>query len=163
MLCSNCSKLTMTPFHITEIENGKVNSIHLCIECANDYMLSLNSKKETKDLTNITTPEQLLDFLTNNIQEMPKNDSCICGMTLQEFDEKGRFGCQHCYENFEDLMKFVVEPYHNASEHVGKRPKRKNIDTQEEIKFLKLKLAHAIEFEEYEEAAIFNERLNKLI
>lgn len=173
--CFFCNKLTPTPFHVTEIDGENVQSVDLCTRCAKEYMASLEPSQptqstETVDLSHITTPEQLLELLTGTEaqfeKQYPPKDPCVCGMTLQEFDECGRFGCPQCYSHFTELIEAVVLPYHShAEEHVGKRPRyrlEQEKDPQEKLKVLKLRLAQAIELEAYEQAAVLNEEIKQL-
>jgi protein arginine kinase activator len=179
--CFFCNKLAATPFHVTEIDGDKVQSVDLCVNCAAEYMAALEPtdsviastpQQKAVNLTHITTPEELLELLTGVEpkfeKKYPVHEPCKCGMTLQEFDEYGRFGCPHCYDHFEDLIEHVVLPYHNnPEEHVGKRPKylaerQADKDPKEKMKLLKLRLAQAIELEEYERAAVLKQEIDAL-
>ena len=174
--CFFCNKLAPTPYHVTEIDGDSIQSVDLCTKCGEEYLGSLTqpvgtTPKESVDLTNITTPEQLLELLTGQPQfekKYPPKNPCACGMTLQEFDEYGRFGCPDCYEHFHELVELVVLPYHNnPEEHVGKRPRHlaeriAERDPQEKMKLLKLRLAQAIELEEYERASVLKEQIDQL-
>ena len=170
--CFQCNKITCTPFHVTEVSKDKtVYGYDLCKKCGENLMNIDNTKKV--DLTNIKTPEQLLDFMTiaAGLQSIPKEDHkppCPgCGLTIEEFDKKGRFGCAKCYEHFTEKMERLVFPYHKANSHIGKIPKKYlrdlcNSSTEEKIKLLKLQLAKAVELEEYEKAAQFKIELQAL-
>ena len=174
--CFFCNQLGPTPFHVTEIDNGNAQSVDLCVRCAKEYMASIGPKPQSPsppptpegiDLTHVTTPEQLLEILTAKEETNFKMEPCVCGMSAEEFDQYGRFGCPQCYEHFHEFLEKIVIPYHNASEHVGKIPKRQadheaTSDPHEKLKLLKLRLAKAIELEEYEKAAILNEEVKKL-
>lgn len=173
--CFFCNKLAPTPIHVTEIDDKNTQTVDLCVRCAKEYMESIENemqktapkpKSESVDLTHITTAEQLLELLA--AKPRSKKDPCVCGMTIEEFDEYGRFGCADCYDHFHELVESIVVPYHNnAEEHVGKIPKYRaereaEKDPHEKLKLLKLRLAKAIELEEYEKAALLNEELKKL-
>lgn len=160
--CFQCNKFTHTPIHVTEISKDKsVYTYDLCKKCGNKLMDA--EKTEKIDLSHIKTPEQLLDFMAAGIQSMlpkepPKPPCPGCGLTIEEFDTKGRFGCAKCYGHFTERMEQLVFPYHKANSHVGKIPKKYmsdlcNSSVEEKRKLLKLKMAKAIELEEYENAA----------
>lgn len=126
---------------------------------------------DSLDLTHIKTPEELLSFLSNLKVPTKKKETippCRCGLTETEFDEKGKFGCAHCYDHFGPKLEELVFPYHGgAREHVGKRPKnwsenRWMNDPVEKKKVLKLRLAKAIEVEDYERAAELKKELQQL-
>lgn len=167
--CFHCNKTTYTPFHITEISKGTATHTYdLCKKCGE---IMTNQPVSSKiDLDHITTPEQLLQFIAGIPQfkeKTPVAPCPQCGLTEAEFDVKGRFGCPKCYEHFKKKMKQLVFPYHNANSHQGKMPKKLLANkwvatTDEHEKFLKLKLAKAIELEEYEEASRLKNELNNL-
>ena len=119
--------------------------------------------EQGSDLQEIKSTEDLLDFITTH-QHKQKDPCPQCGLTMKEFDDSGRFGCKECYDHFTECMEELVYPYHGGREHTGKIPKYSGEDVQEERKkILKLKMAHAIEFEYYEEAAEIKKKLDALI
>lgn len=171
--CFFCNKMTDNSLHLTEVkEDGKVEFFYMCEKCGGQYMSDLDGSELSKDpkiidLTHIKTPQELLEFLTNIRVEQPKQQSCECGMTEDEFDKYGRFGCSQCYEHFHNKMEELVFPFHGAKQHVGKRPKRQiqeilENDPIEKEKVLKLQFAKAIEMENYERAGEIKKQLNLL-
>jgi protein-arginine kinase activator protein McsA len=150
--CSICKKITVTPVHVTEInKDGTTTQLDLCRTCGEKFT-NIDGpveeipmqKQEAVDLTNITTPKQLLDFLAA-IRGGPDDNTppCECGMTVAEFDKHGIFGCPKCYDHFTNQMQRLVFPYHKANKHVGKIPKRWLAEKQandpvEKMKLLKL-------------------------
>lgn len=168
--CFFCEKITYTPFHVTELTDGTAHSYDMCKSCGMDYFKEEQpGPKKAKpmkklDLTHIKTPEELLEFLSGMTKpEVPPRKPCECGMTIEEFDEYGKFGCAKCYSHFEDKMEELVYPYHGAREHFGKRPK--NItenDPVEKLKLLKLQYAKALELEEYEKCPDLKKQIDEL-
>lgn len=169
--CFQCNKFTYTPIHVTEVAKDKsVYTYDLCKKCGTELMDI--EKTQKIDLSHIETPEQLLEFMSSGIQklvqkESPKPPCPGCGLTIEEFDKKGRFGCAKCYEHFTERMEQLVFPYHQANSHVGKIPKKYihdlcNSSVEEKMKLLKLQLAKAVELEEYEKAAQFKIELQAL-
>lgn len=164
--CFFCEKKIYCPYSITEIEKGQVESYHMCAKCGEEYNKVLQKTKSNpvyQDVTLIKTPDQLIDLLfgLGGIEVKPP---CQCGLTSTEFEKTGRFGCEYCYTHFPDMLEQFVFPYHNASRHYGKRPKNyeKPMDKEEKRKLLKLKLAKAVELEEYEKAGVFKKELEQL-
>lgn len=157
--CFQCNKVTYVPYKVTEVlKNKEIISYDLCKKCG-DTMA--NIKPEEIDLTKIQSPEQLLALICGVKQLKKESDKppCPeCGLTISEFEVKGRFGCQKCYEHFDEKMQELVYPYHKGDSHVGKTPKKYfsdkcNSSVEEKTKLLKLRLAKAIELEEYEKAS----------
>lgn len=158
--CFFCDKIKHLAMSITEITNGNIESHQVCKECGEEFM-GLDKKNEI-DLSHINTPEELLSF----IQEMSQ-DPCVCGTTIKDFHEHGRFGCPKCYEHFTQIMEQLVYPFHKANQHVGKRPMRQIMekienDPVEKLKLLKLKYAKALELEEYEKLADLKKQIDQV-
>ncbi len=160
--CSICGKLKYITYHVTDILPDGVKSYEMCKSCGEQYMTQPESPKPL-DLSHIKTPEQLLNLISMH-QSIETTPPCECGMTDEEFEKKGRFGCPKCYTHFKDKMEKYVYPYHKARQHVGKRPKaqiEKQLmsDPVEKLKILRLRLARAIEVEKYEEAALLKKQI----
>lgn len=179
--CITCGDLTHTPVHITQInDDGSVEMLHMCNRCGDEYINQLNQSgpatleatmPDTIDLNHISSPQELIDFITNlGIKQdaKPIKEPCSCGLTEEEFDKSGRFGCQHCYTHFSEKMEELVFPFHQAKFHEGKKPKRHYVeslmqDPIEKEKILKLRYAKALELENYEQAKIIKDQLNELM
>jgi protein arginine kinase activator len=158
MKCFLCEKKKFCPIHVTENNNGKWESFDLCPDCANQYFYEPPKQKKVVDLTDVETPEQLIDFISAH-QVETKPPCPQCGTTLKGFDEKGRFGCVKCYDHFAERMEELVYPYHDgARKHEGKIPKSLLHNDKEKI--LKLRLAKAVEIENYEWAAEIKRELD---
>lgn len=165
--------MVLTPIHITEVnKDGSIESHNMCEKCGEAYMKNLEtteplaSESQNLDITHIKTPEELLDFLANI--RAKKAPPCECGMSDEEFEKDGKFGCPNCYFHFKGKMDELVFPFHNANHHVGKKPKRAYIeammnDPVEKKKLLKLRLAKSLELEEYEKAAEIKKELDAII
>jgi protein arginine kinase activator len=171
MLCDRCQKRDAKILY-TEIINGVKKEQHLCEECATDY----TSFQMEKPLINSElTLGDLLSTLLDNYTAADKKQSgeiiptltCEnCGMTYEEFIQKGRFGCSRCYRSFNSQLGKTMKSIQGAEIHTGKRPKgyvtpatdrvMKNFTEAER---LTIRLHEAIEKEEFEEAA----RLRDLI
>lgn len=175
--CRFCNKTTYTPICITDInDDGAVDSYSVCKECGVKQMKDLEgpsetpafAKAESLDLATIKTPEELLTFLAGlPVKKQNKIKPCSCGMTEDEFDKYGRFGCTQCYTHFTAKIEELVFPFHGARSHVGKKPKHGYIESLmqnpvEKEKILKLRYAKAIELEEYEKCAEIKKELDLL-
>lgn len=173
--CDRCKQIRYCPVHITDIDGGKVTHYDLCAYCGEQFqqgnMPEENTPEEQQpepvNLEHINTPEQLLDFIFGKgtvLGPMHKEPCPKCGLTVEEFDEHGRFGCAHCYEHFHEAMEHMVFPWHGANQHIGKVPKNyvapKDLEAQ--LKTLKLKKARALEHEKYEEAAQLRREIEQL-
>jgi protein arginine kinase activator len=157
--CCFCKKNTYTPITITDVlPDGTSEVRYCCKDC-----LKIKSEELEKgnpfsatvkkiDLSKIVTPEQLFEILSGKKFE---KKPCVCGLTTEEFDRDGKFGCPNCYSHFSEKIQELVLPFHKAKQHFGKRPSRmlmeKSIsDPIEREKILKLRYAKALELEDYE-------------
>lgn len=158
--CFFCGKLKSCPYLIknSEKENSQVHK--MCQICANIYLKDQNQTEKNFDPVRIA--EELIKFLN----DLPPDKSsettpCKCGMTEEEFEKDGFFGCPECYTHFEEIVKEQVLPWHHAKQHNGKRPKVKDFDGK--LKILKLQLAKAIEIEDYREASKLKKEIDQII
>jgi protein arginine kinase activator len=163
--CFFCNNVNAV-YHITELKNGKALDVFsVCEKCGTEYIKNSETDKST-DISNIATPEQLLALIDQmGKSEFTKPPCGRCGLTIKEFQIKGKFGCPDCYDHFGEEFEALVVPWHMANEHTGKIPKnRKHQEENEEdkIKTLKLQLAKASEIENYELAAILKKKLDFL-
>lgn len=173
MLCDKCKKRE-AKIYCTEIMNGLKKEKHLCEECATEYTsFHLASAMGNKD---ITLNNLLSGILSNYYQnsnkpksEMDINITCNqCGMTYEEFLQAGKFGCSHCYSNFDKLLDKSLLNIQVGKSHKGKAPKGYLTKTDRivqglsEIEKLSIKLQEAIEKEEFEEAAKLRDTIKAL-
>ena len=173
--CAFCGS-KKTYISVTELEHSKVTeTFNMCYDCGAEYMkevekdLHPQSAKKEVDLTHVQTPLQLLNLI-NAICRKPistKEPCPNCGLSPSDFQLHGKFGCAQCYEHFQEEFETLAIPYHHgAEEHVGKRPKhafQKSMEAPEEKrKVLKLRLAQAVELENYELAAKYRDELNAI-
>ncbi|MFQ5602483.1 MAG: UvrB/UvrC motif-containing protein [bacterium] len=93
------------------------------------------------------------DFLRTNIDETGKKCSG-CGSTWRNFQKTGLFGCDICYQTFEDDLNLILRRIHGSNQHIGSRPKsiRHEID-RAELDKMKIELENAIKLEKFERAA----------
>lgn len=171
MLCDRCQKRDAKILY-TEIINGVKKEQHLCEECATDYT---SFQMEKPLLNSDLTLGDLLSTLLDNYKASDKKRygedystfTCNnCGMTYEEFVQRGRFGCSDCYRTFYNQLGKTFKGIQGAEVHTGKRPKGyvTNVNNRvakelTELEKLTLKLQESIEKEEFEEAA----RLRDLI
>jgi protein arginine kinase activator len=171
MLCDRCQKKDAKILY-TEIINGVKKEQHLCEDCATDYTSFqmekpfMNGELSLGDLLSTLLDTYAIQDKKRNGVPQPSVTCNTCGTTFEEFLQKGRFGCSHCYRSFNDQLGKTIKGIQGAEVHTGKRPK--GLETQATDRILKdiseseklsIKLLEAIEKEEFEEAA----RLRDLI
>ncbi|MBN2483093.1 MAG: UvrB/UvrC motif-containing protein [Candidatus Omnitrophica bacterium] len=156
MNCDICHKIVAT-VHLTEIVNEKVVELHICQKCA---------KVKTDELKSQLS---LSDFLGGLVDKPDTKKTVptacpLCGLTFNEFREKGRLGCGECYGAFKDQILPLFRKIHGSTQHVGKIPAHveKKILIDREKEELKNRLARAVKLEEYEEAARIRDKLKHI-
>lgn len=158
MLCNECGK-NEANVHVTHIINGKKTEAHLCDECAKKNQTLLNSNFSMENLFSA-----MLNNAFNTTTYLPSKGCSKCGMTYDEFRDKGKFGCSECIETFKQKLLPVVKNIQGYDNHTGKIPKRAggSYKVQKDIEKLKTKLKNAIESEEYEQAAELRDKIREM-
>ncbi|WP_342669947.1 UvrB/UvrC motif-containing protein [Pseudobacillus wudalianchiensis] len=96
-------------------------------------------------------------------QKVLKCDSCQT--TFQQFVNRGKFGCAHCYEAFQDQLTPILKRLQNGNTvHTGKIPARigGTLYLKREIAELRGRLQQAIADEEFELAADIRDQIRSL-
>ncbi len=154
MKCQSCGKKEATVRYKENI-NGSKQEIYLCSNCAKN-MGFIN-------FTSIFSPMfiSIPDFIEQEDKLMCKN----CGYTLDDYAKTGLFGCEKCYETFEDTLDELFLKLHGKNRHI-KINKKSTMSSKEdknlEIEELKEKIQELIKEEKYEEAAVIRDRIKEL-
>ncbi len=177
MLCGVCKTREARIFY-TEIINGEKKEQYLCEECATK---STSLRLKTPFGGEPFSLGGLLSGLFEEEQE-PEPEEKIpavsegltcekCGMTYDEFKERGSFGCAACYQSFGKVLAKNIKNIQGSDIHVGKRPNgvveksepepEKGVKLSE-VEKLSMQLNQAVECEEYELAASLRDRIREL-
>lgn len=173
MLCDRCHKRDAKVLY-TEIINGMKTEQHLCEECAADYTsFQMEKPLFNSDITLNNLLSTLLGaYSANTAKKSGENRQDIicenCNTTYEQFLQRGRFGCSHCYRSFHKELGKTLRGIQGAEAHTGKRPKGFVSSTDRilqglsETERLSLELQDAIEKEEFEEAARLRDLIRQL-
>lgn len=170
MLCDNCKK-NEASVHLTRVVNGKKTERHLCSTCA--------SKQSNDGLGggffNFGTPLIDNDFFTNDFftnalypESFLKHQQAVrcdrCGMSFDDFNQNGKFGCDHCYEVFDAQISPLVKRLQGSLAYEGRVPSRGTgvFKTKHQIKRLRQELDKSIRAEKFEEAARIRDEIKVL-
>ena len=120
MLCQNCGK-NEANIRYTQIINGTKKELALCDECANK--LGIEKMSLTMGFGNLFG-DFFNDFAETQIPELSiSNAHCKkCGMTLEEFVNAGKFGCEECYDTFKGPLDILLKNMNGTSHHIGRGP-----------------------------------------
>jgi protein arginine kinase activator len=146
--CRRCTK--PATLHITEIKSGQVRSLHLCENCAKDYLASVTPGTSGEETS--AEAEGFGEAGGDDPHEVACPD---CGMTFKKFRSQGRLGCARDYDLFREKLVPLLESIHSERQHIGKCPQQQPHLTRrnQELARLKTELKSAIEAEDYEQAA----------
>ena len=97
MLCEECNKNNATVV-ITVMAGNETSTRHLCQECVE----KLESNIAQGDMSSFLS--SLLSILSHQPREEALKCSA-CGLTYAEFQNSGKLGCAHCYEQFSQQLK----------------------------------------------------------
>ena len=161
MKCHRCAKVAT--LHITEIVKQVAHELHLCEDCARQYLS--NAQPGKSDPGDVATAGKSAESESGpDLDEMDKLICPTCKLSFKEFRSQGRLGCANCYHAFQrDLVPLLVN-IHGETKHVGKFPKRAPTGSQKQYQLIKLRneLRVAIAEESYEEAARLRDRIQSL-
>jgi protein arginine kinase activator len=147
--CSDCTK--KTTIHFTQIINNKVYKLDMCEDCP--------MKKEVIDPGSFSLTEI---FGVESGSGKPKGLVCnTCGLTDDEFEKRGRFGCPDCYTSFEPTIRTMIKDMHYGTRHTGKKARLavKRVDLNGQIQQLKSELNDAVRREDFEQAAVIRDKI----
>lgn len=165
--CMRCTK--PATLHITEIQLGQAQVVHLCETCAQKYLSSVEvggipspeiGDDEDEDVDSEDVAEEAL--AAAEAEEDSGTVACTgCGITFKQFRSVGRLGCPQCYTSFHDDLLPLLESIHQDIQHVGKCPPQTSANTLRHHELVRLRgeLKAAIEQENYEEAARLRDQI----
>ena len=160
MKCEICREAVAT-VHLTEISNNMKKEVHLCESCAQEKGVAIHSQ-----VKNLSLPE-FFSQLTDPPEEKDskKSNECqVCGIDYQEFRATGKFGCATDYQVFRKELDYLLDKVHGDTQHKGKMPMRLGMELSKrrQIDDLKKDLRHAVDSEEYEQAANIRDSIHLL-
>lgn len=158
MKCDICGAKEAV-IHVKQIAGEKISELHLCADCANDKGISGEEDIIELSLSQLLT--SLIDLTDRYAEREDKNICGTCGTTIKDFRKNAAVGCADCYNTFSREIESYLENTAGQVQHVGKLPEKvgtlKTLLIDKES--LREKLEHAIENENYEQAAILRDRI----
>ncbi len=153
MKCNNCGKKEAN-IKYTENINGKKQELNLCYDCA--------EKLGVIDFSNSFAP--MFTSIFSTVPDFLEEVRCdSCGYTLDDYKRTGLFGCDHCYDVFEDSIDDILLKIHGKNRHVKNlNSYTEKEDKEDNVESLKRKLQDLIKEEKYEEAAVIRDKIKKI-
>lgn len=161
MKCQKCDK--PATFHITDLTGEGLMALHLCAECARDY-LQPETKQEAPVVSNIISKQLKIGQTAEELAELDDKQCPVCGISFYEFRQGGRLGCPNDYIYFQTELEPLLNNVHGNTEHLGKRPANGDHDTQPRTELIKLRreMKEAVDCEDYERASQLRDQIKSI-
>jgi protein arginine kinase activator len=162
MKCQKCEK--PATFHITDLTGTEILALHLCPECAKDYLQPEEAGSAAPTITGFIQQQLKLEQTAEDLKELDAKQCPVCGISFYEFRQSGRLGCPHDYVFFGTELEPLLVNVHGDKKHVGKRPKRGSDDTESRTEVIRLRreMKEAIEKEDYESASKLRDQIRSI-
>jgi protein arginine kinase activator len=155
--CRRCTK--PATLHITEIKSGQARALHLCENCAKEYLSNVDAGSASEE-----TALEPAGFASEEGEEQDELACPTCGITFKKFRSQGRLGCAQDYQVFRDRLIPLLESIHGERQHVGKSPQHQPAANRrrQDLARLRSELKTAVEAEDYEVAARLRDSIRQL-
>jgi len=163
MKCQKCEKAAT--YHITELTSGKPQEIHLCEECARDYLTQGEAQEAAPSgMAGALAQQMAVGQTAQELARLDQQACPVCGIMFYEFRNKGRLGCPHDYVCFRKELEPLLMNIHGEIRHVGKRPRREAGDTDRQTQLIRLRreMKEAIGEEDYERASKLRDEIREI-
>ena len=164
MKCQKCQK--QATFHITDLTGDDLLALHLCPDCAKQYLNTEEAPDKDADMMSGVLQQQLkpLEQTADDLHALDSKKCPICGISFYEFRQAGRLGCPHDYVFFGDELEPLLVNVHGDNQHVGKQPKRGVRDTESQTELIRLRrqMKEVVEQEDYEKASQLRDQIRKI-
>ena len=163
MMCDECGNRPAT-IRLMSITDGEKVTRNLCEHCLVDIKTSLPNL----DLSGL---DSILSSLLQATKKMgtqgapgPEISCGTCGMSYEQFQQRGLLGCMDCYTAFREQLAAVLQLIHGQTQHIGRKLGARPEEIGERISLFRLRqqLAQAIVDEAYEQAAVLRDRIREL-
>jgi len=154
MICQRCQNEASV--HLTERVDGRRRELHRCVACARKAGLVLPETPPDLGLDSVVQSliSKHVGELVGELAELSCPD---CGVRYMDFRVGGRLGCPNDYKVFSRGLLPLLQRFHGATRHVGKRA-RPRPEAAQRLR-LRSRLREAVALEDYEEAARLRDRL----
>jgi len=167
MLCEKCNK-NIANVYLKNTINGNVTESHLCSSCAagvygQNYNSFVNLFKSDFD-SDILNMFNLNKFSPSLSAASGRSACPVCGSSFSDITKSGKVGCGECYAIFKNMLEPNILRIHGTAKHTGKIPKNRSlqISAKRKIEELNMKLKKVVEEQNFEEAAIIRDEINKI-
>jgi protein arginine kinase activator len=162
MKCHKCDRAAT--FHITDLIDGEPSELHLCEECAQEFLTPASQEDGSEmmpAMAGLLAQHLAVGETADELAQLDKRACPICGITFLQFRKQGRLGCPHDYVFFEKELEPLLMSIHDQTEHIGQVPKRcpHGADQQTQLIRLRREMKEAVATEQYERASELRDQI----
>lgn len=141
MLCQNCGLKNATSIYMPP---NQTKIKYLCGACYK----KLNCDSELDNLAFVSAKSVKINLVCKN-----------CGTSLKDFEESGLFGCENCYNTFEEHIKNFTLKF-KETKYLGKKPNLYYV--AQEIKNLENLIEMCLKNGNLQKATLYGKELERL-
>lgn len=162
MKCQKCEK--PATFHITDLTGKSLLALHLCPDCAKQYLQTEEQAIEAPTLSGVISKQMKLEQTAEELKALDSRQCPMCGISFYEFRQSGRLGCPHDYIFFGNELEPLLVNVHGDNQHTGKTPLQgtADIESQTELIRLRREMKEVVEKEDYEQATQIRDRIRQI-
>ena len=164
----NCQRCGERPGEIryTEYTDGKAEKLLICAPCAASLgfgTLPSGATGPPPKLLGVVNLKAVTGGSAGMEGEEPADlRRCPgCGLTAEQFERDSLFGCDRCYETFEDDLDLLLKRIHGAVLHRGRLPHGLTAAAGVEPAELRRDLEDALRVGDFERAARLREKIRQ--
>ena len=162
MKCQKCDHRQAT-FHITDLVDGKPNELHLCEECAQNFLTpsAEDAEEVMPAMAGLLAQHLAVGETADELARLDPRACPLCSITFLEFRKQGRLGCPHDYVYFLEELEPLLMNIHDQVHHIGKVPKRcpQGADQQTQLIRMRREMKEAVATENYELASELRDQI----
>jgi protein arginine kinase activator len=162
MRCDKCGD-SEAEVHLTQIESGELNTIHLCDACAEEEGVPEGATVGDAPLADFVA--EAGKSASGSMLPAGSEACPYCGTSPEDFRRTGRLGCAQCWAHFEDQLEALIRRIHGSTQHVGKLylgDASEAEDRRTRLDRLRRRLERAVEVEDFETAADLRDQIEEL-
>lgn len=142
MLCENCGQKNATSIYMSPKESKLKYFCGVCYR-------QINNENDLENFAYMASAEVKIEA------------KCLCcGISFEEVEKKGLFGCEECYKTFKEFITKKFLPNFKEQKYLGKKPNAFYI--RQEIKNLEQLIESCLKNGNFQKATIYGRELEKL-
>lgn len=155
MKCEICKAYEAT-VHVTQISNGKIRKLNVCVNCAaKSGLLGIEALNDQRGEAGYSQ----MDSTRADVLHCTE-----CGFTLEQFEKVGRLGCPACYKHLKPAVIASMLELDSFHAHNGKVPRRQlqQKSMREAIEEKQKQLEGVVRKEDFSSAAQLRDEIRQL-